>query len=174
MKRISLLLSISMLSLLATAQEDLSKRTLPLPSVNVKTLQGVIFNTKDIDNEGKPIIICFFATWCKPCMTELKAIADEYDDWKEETGVVIYAVSIDDTRSSAKVAPLVKGQNWEYEFLLDENADFKRAMNVGDIPHTFVLNKNKEIVWQHASYSPGVEHEYINVMRKLLSEEQQK
>jgi peroxiredoxin len=105
-------------------------------------------------------------------MTELKAIADEYDDWREETGVVIYAVSIDDTRSSAKVAPLVKGQNWEYEFLLDENSDFKRAMNVGDIPHTFVLNGNKEIVWQHASYSPGVEQEYINVVRKLLSEKE--
>ena len=170
MRRVILLLIISMFSLAATAQEDLSKRAIPLPSVNVKTLKGAAFNTKDIDNEGKPIIICFFATWCKPCMTELKAIADEYDDWQEETGVVIYAVSIDDTRSSAKVAPLVKAQNWEYEFLLDENSDFKRAMNVGDIPHTFVLNGNKEIVWQHASYSPGVEQEYINVVRKLLSE----
>jgi peroxiredoxin len=170
MKRIILMLSISAFCLFAAAQEELAKRTLPLPSVQVKTLNGVAFNTKNIDNEGKPIIICFFATWCKPCMTELKTIADEYDDWKEETGVVIYAVSIDDTRSSAKVAPLVKGQNWEYEFLLDENSDFKRAMNVGDIPHTFVLNGNKEIVWQHASYSPGVEEEYINVVRKLLSE----
>ena len=172
MKKIILMLTISTLCLFVVAQEDLSKRTLPLPSVQVKTLNGVSFNTKDIDNKGKPIIICFFATWCKPCMTELKAIADEYDDWQEETGVVIYAVSIDDTRSSAKVAPLVKGQNWEYEFLLDENADFKRAMNVGDIPHTFVLNGNKEIVWQHASYSPGVEQEYINVVRKLLADKE--
>ena len=172
MKQIVLMLLISMFSFFVAAQEDLSKRTLPLPSVNVKTLQGATFNTKDIDNNGKPIIICFFATWCKPCMMELKAIADEYEDWQEETGVVIYAVSIDDTRSSAKVAPLVKGQNWEYEFLLDENSDFKRAMNVGDIPHTFVLNGNKEIVWQHASYSPGVEQEYIKVVRKLLAEKQ--
>jgi peroxiredoxin len=170
MKRIILLLSISVLSFSAWSQEEVSKRVLPLPSVQVKTLNGTAFNTKDIDNEGKPIIICFFATWCKPCMTELKAIADEYEDWQAETGVVIYAVSIDDTRSSAKVAPLVKAQNWEYEFLLDENSDLKRAMNVGDIPHTFVLNGNKEIVWQHASYSPGVEQEYIDVVRKLLTE----
>jgi len=172
MKRVFLLLTISVLSFRVAAQEDLSKRTLPLPSVQVKTLKGTAFNTKDIDNEGKPIIICFFATWCKPCMTELKAIADEYEDWQEETGVVIYAVSIDDTRSSAKVAPLVKAQNWEYVFLLDENSDFKRAMNVGDIPHTFVLNGNKEIVWQHASYSPGVEQEYIKIVRKLLGEKE--
>jgi peroxiredoxin len=155
----------------ASAQEDLSKRKIPLPSVDLKTLNGKVFNTKNIENDGKPVIICFFATWCKPCMTELKAISDLYDDWQEETGVKIYAISIDDSRSSSKVSPLVKGQNWDYEFLLDENSDFKRAMNVNDIPHTFVLNGNKEIVWQHTSYSPGAEEEYIKVVRKLIEEQ---
>lgn len=141
-----------------------------IPSVNVKTIQGENFNTSEIKNDGKPIIICFFATWCKPCMTELKNIADEYDDWREETGVKLYAVSIDDSRSSSKVAPLVKGQGWEYEILLDENSDFKRAMNVVDIPHTFVLDGEGNIVWQHTSYANGVEQEYIEQVRKILSE----
>jgi len=75
---------------------------LTLPSVNVKTMDGKNFNTKDIENEGKPVIICFFATWCKPCMMELKNIAEVYEEWQEETGVKIYAVSIDDSRSSQK------------------------------------------------------------------------
>ena len=170
MKRLILTLLVVAGVSFVVAQEELSKRKIPLPSVDLKTLNGKTFNTKDIDNDGNPVIICFFATWCKPCMTELKAIADVYDEWQAETGVKIYAVSIDDSRSSSKVSPLVKGQNWEYEFLLDENSDFKRAMNVNDIPHTFVLNGNKEIVWQHTSYSPGAEEEYISVVRKLMEE----
>jgi thiol-disulfide isomerase/thioredoxin len=164
-----MLIGISLFS--ANAQEKLLEKPLPLPAIDLKTLNGKAFNTREIDNGGKPIIICFFATWCKPCMTELKSIADLYDDWQEETGVKIYAVSIDDSRSSSKVLPLVRGQNWEYEFLLDENSDFKRAMNVNDIPHTFVLNGNKEIVWQHTAYAIGVEEEYIKAVRKLLTEQ---
>jgi peroxiredoxin len=103
-------------------------------------------------------------------MVELKSIAEVYDDWQDETGVKIYAVSIDDTRSSAKVLPLVNANNWDYEVLLDENQDFKRILNVNDIPHTFILNGNREIIWQHTSYAPGVEKEYIQVVKKILEE----
>ena len=166
MKRLAFLILFCVFAGSLSAQEG----ALTLPSVNVKTLDGKKFNTLDMDNEGKPVIICFFATWCKPCMMELKNIAELYEEWQEETGVKIYAVSIDDSRSSQKVAPLVSGQSWEYEVLLDENADFKRAMNVGDIPHTFILNGKKEIVYQHTSYAPGAEQEYIEKVREILSQ----
>ena len=141
-----------------------------LPTVALKTIDGKSVSTDTLSNGGKPFIIDFFATWCKPCMMELKNIAELYEEWQEETGVKIYAVSIDDSRSSQKVAPLVSGQSWEYEVLLDENADFKRAMNVGDIPHTFILNGKKEIVYQHTSYAPGAEQEYIEKVREILSQ----
>jgi thiol-disulfide isomerase/thioredoxin len=92
---------------LSHAQENKAPKSFLLPSVHIKTIDGNSFNTKYIQHDGKPVIICFFATWCKPCMVELKAIADVYDDWIDETGVKIYAVSIDDSRSSAKVSPLL-------------------------------------------------------------------
>ena len=168
MKRLIFTTLFAITFVFALAQENTEPKTFPLPSVDIKTIDGKSFNTKDIQNNGKPVIICFFATWCKPCMMELKAIAEEYDVWKDETGVKIYAVSIDDTRSSAKVKPLVNGNGWEYEILLDENQDFKRALNVNDIPHTFILNSKNEVVWQHASYAPGVEKEYIEVVKKLI------
>ena len=46
-------------------------------------------------------------------------------------------------------------------------------MNVNDIPHTFVVDGEGNIVWQHASYAPGVEQEYINVVRNILSNSSQ-
>jgi peroxiredoxin len=169
MKKLVFCILFSALTVSGFSQQE----SFPLPSVNLKTLDGKQINTNQLENEGRPIIICFFATWCKPCMVELKTIAESYEEWQEETGVKIYAVSIDDSRSSGKVAPLVSGQSWEYEVLLDENSDFKRAMNVGDIPHTFILNGKREIVYQHASYALGVEQEYIEKVKEILQQEKQ-
>ena len=138
-----------------------------LPSVNIKTLDGQTFNTKDIYNDGKPILISFWALWCKPCKKEMEAYNDNYEDWQDETGVKIYAVSIDDARSTAKVLPFVSGKAWEMEVLLDANGDFKRAMNVNMIPHTFLLDGNGNVVYQHTSYYEGLEDEIYELVQKV-------
>lgn len=143
----------------------------PIPSVDVKTVDGKVFNTSKISNDGKPIIISFWATWCKPCKKELDAIAEEYGEWQKETGVKLVAISIDDARSSSKVATDVKSKGWEYDVYIDENQDFKRAMNVNNVPHTFVVNGKGEIVWQHNAYAEGDEEHLFEVVKKVAKGE---
>jgi len=158
MKNLILLISLFAITISANSQK--------IPSANVKTLKGEEINTTTFENDGKPIIISFWATWCKPCIRELLTIAEDYEDWQEETGVKLIAISIDDARTMNKVAPFVNGKAWDYEVYLDPNADFKRAMNVNNVPHTFLVDGNGEIVWQHNSYAPGDEEElYENVVK---------
>jgi thiol-disulfide isomerase/thioredoxin len=136
-----------------------------MPSVTVQTMDGKKVNTGTWSNGGKPIIVNFWATWCAPCKKELSAIAEVYDDWQTRTGVKLIAVSIDDARSMARVAPYVNGQDWDYEVYLDPNGDLKRALNVNNVPHTFLIDGKGEIVWQHNNYVPGDEKE---LYRKVL------
>jgi len=137
-----------------------------LPSVDLQNLEGATVNTSEWENDGSPMVVNFWATWCKPCVTELAAIHEEYIDWIDETNVKLIAVSIDDTRNSMRVAPFVNGRGWEYDIYLDPNSDFKRAMNVGNPPHTFLLNGKGVICWQHSGYAPGDEVElYENILR---------
>ena len=83
----------------------ISAQSKAIPSVKIKNLQGQTINTSELENDGNPIVICFWATWCSPCKRELNNYAELYDDWQDETGVKIVAVSIDDQRSTSRVAP---------------------------------------------------------------------
>lgn len=162
MKKIIVLTFVFILTQLLHAQ---NKK--PLPAVNIKTLDGKAFNTKDFDNNGKPIIISFWATWCKPCIQELINISEVYEQWQKETNVKLIAISIDDARNTAKVPSFVKGKDWKYEVYLDVNSDFKRELGVNNVPHTFLLDGNKNIVWDHNSYTNGDEEKLYELVKKL-------
>lgn len=142
-----------------------------IPSANIKDLKGQVVKADALTNNGKPMIVSFWATWCKPCIQELNNIHDLYADWQKETGVKLVAVSIDDARNSSKVAPFIKGRGWQYEVYLDENSDLKRKMNVNNVPHTFLLDGNGNIVWQHTSYAPGDEEHLYELVKKLAQGE---
>ena len=135
-----------------------------LPNVRLQDVDGKTVQTGEISNDGNPIIISFWATWCKPCLRELKAIHEVYADWQDETGVKMIIVSIDQAQDANKVKPLVDGFGWEYEVLLDPNGDFKRAMNVQNVPHVFVINGKGKIVYNHAGYVDGGEEDIYEAL----------
>lgn len=139
-----------------------------LPSVVLKTMDGKTVNTSELTNGGKPFIIDFFATWCKPCNRELDAIAEVYEDWQQETGVKIIAVSIDQGQNINKVKPLVDNHGWEYDVLLDPNSDFKRALGIQMIPYVLIVDGTGNIVYKHNGYTDGAETELIEKVRELL------
>ena len=157
MKKIELLLVMLLAGFFSFAQ---------IPSAQVENLKGEKVNTSELSNDGKVMVISFWATWCKPCVKELSAIADVYEDWQEETGVKLVAVSIDNARSKSRVAPFINSQGWEYEILLDPNGDFKRVMNVVNVPHTFVLDGSGKIIYQHTSFADGDEEELFRIIEE--------
>ena len=138
-----------------------------LPAVTLKTMDGTEVRTDTLANDGKPFIIDFFATWCKPCNRELDAISEVYEEWQEETGVKIIAVSIDQAQNINKVKPLVSNHGWEYEVLLDPNGDFKRALGCQMIPYTIIVDGKGDIVYKHNGYTDGAETELIEKVREL-------
>ena len=134
-----------------------------LPNITLKSLDGKSVTTQEISNSENLKVLSFWATWCVPCINELDAISEVYEEWQDETNVEIIAISTDDSRTRQRVKPLVNGKGWEYQILIDENQDLKRALNITTLPHVVIV-KNGEIVYRHSGYTPGGEDELFDVI----------
>ena len=162
MKSIKVLLVVAFLAIVGIAQAQ------TLPAVTLKDINGKTVQTDKLSNDGKPFIISFYATWCKPCNRELSAISEVYADWQDETGVKLIAVSIDQAQNINKVKPLVDSNGWEYDVLLDPNSDFKRALGIQMIPYVIIVDGKGNIVYKHNGYTDGAEKELIEKVRELI------
>ena len=140
-----------------------------MPKVVLKDISGRTVSTDSIGNQGYPVIVDFFATWCKPCNRELSAIAEVYEEWQAETGVKLMAISIDQAQNAHKVAPLVSENGWPYEtILLDTNSDLKRQLGIQMIPYIMILDGKGNIVYKKNGYTDGAEEELIEKVRELV------
>ena len=138
-----------------------------LPEVILKDIEGRTVQTDTISNNGKPLVIAFFATWCKPCNRELKSIDELYDDWQRETGVRIVAVSIDQAQNVNKVKPLVDQNGWRYDVLLDPNGELCRALGIQSVPYTLLLDGQGNVVYKHNGYTDGAEAELYEKVKEV-------
>lgn len=155
--------------MLAAASLALNAQT--VPSVNVKNINGENIDFSSVIEPGKVTVISFWATWCGPCIKELQAIDQYYEEWQEAYNMKLVAVSIDDSRNVKKVKPKVLGEGWQYEIILDENQDLARAMNVNNPPMTYIVDAEGKIVYSHQGYTPGAEDELEAQLKKLLPQE---
>ena len=169
MKKLFLLLLFGSFTLAVSAQEPNVETSLSqkkVPAVKLVDMSGKAVNTSELTTNG-PVIISFWATWCAPCKKELNTIHEVYEDWVAETGVTLVAIAIDDEKTKSQVPVYVNGKAWDYTVLMDPNWDFKRAMGVNNVPHTFLVDKNGVIVYSHNNYAPGDEEKLYQELLKL-------
>ena len=136
-----------------------------IPNTNVTTLDGKSVKIQDEISKEKITILSFWASWCMPCINELDAISEVYEDWQEDFNMELIAISTDDARTQKRIRPMVNGKGWPYKILLDKNQELKRALNISTIPQTIIL-KDSKIIYIHSGYSPGVEDDFYEIIKE--------
>ena len=136
-----------------------------IPNTNLTTLDGKSVKIHDEISKDKITILSFWASWCVPCINELDAISEVYEDWQEDFNMELIAISTDDARTQKRIRPMVNGKGWPYKILLDKNQELKRALNISTIPQIIIL-KDSKIIYIHSGYSPGVEDEFYDIIKE--------
>ena len=165
MKKVLILVVFTIFSLSTWAQKDVQT----MPNISLKDMNGKPKNMEDDSKSGKITIVSFWATWCSPCKKELSNIHEVYEDWKTKYDLQLVAVCTDNARNVMKVKPYVDGQGWDYDIIMDTNQDFQRALNIVQIPHTFLLDQNGKIVYQHSGYVEGDEFALEEKIKSLMA-----
>ncbi|NQY29742.1 MAG: TlpA family protein disulfide reductase [Flavobacteriaceae bacterium] len=135
-----------------------------LKNVNLQTLEGKLITMKSmLTNEVT--VLSLWSTKCAPCKKKLNAISKVYENWKNDTGVKFYAVSIDKTSEKNKIKSLAKSGNWNFEVLLDGDKNLRKALGVRMVPLTLVI-KNNKIVYREAGYSKDSKQKLYKAIKK--------
>ncbi|HVP35547.1 MAG TPA: TlpA disulfide reductase family protein [Terriglobales bacterium] len=141
------------------------------PNFIAKDLNGTKVELKEV-LKGGPVLVSFWATWCKPCVKELGELQKVYKKYHEK-GFEILAVDVDGPRSVSKVRSMVKGLGWDFPVLWDESKDIYRNYQVLGIPHTVLINPAGDIVYTHTTYRPGDEEIIKKKIEELLNNSSQ-
>jgi len=114
-----------------------------------------------------PVVIDFWATWCKPCIKGFPALQQIYDKYREK-GVTVVAISVDSPKSQSRVSPFIKSQKYTFEVLLDAEGKVAKKYSAVAIPRTVLVSAQGEIVYTSVGYRPTNEAQLEEALQALL------
>jgi peroxiredoxin len=139
----------------APARCDAEGRTREVADFRLKALDGTQVSLHERLDRG-PVLISFWATWCKPCLQEMPHL-DEIAARYRERGLSVFAISIDQPRSHNRVRSYMQSHKYSFDVLLDPNQDAYRKLNGQSVPYVLLLDPNGEVAYVKLGYRPGDE-----------------
>ena len=135
-----------------------------MTNFKLQDLRGKNVELKSLLGKG-PIIIDLWATWCGPCLKELPELSnlqEKYDD------IQVIAISVDKSRQLNQVKRMVKSHHYKFLTLIDKGGIYKRKLNIANIPQTFLLDRDGNIIYRHEGYKQGDIKNLEEKIKKLL------
>ncbi len=113
-------------------------------------MQAEDFQLADLDGKtqslsqyrGKIVLVNFWATWCKPCTTEMPAMQTMYDKLRDK-GFVVLAVN--ELEDDAKVRDHIKQYGHTFPVLMDRDNKVANQFGVFGLPVSVFVDQEGRV-----------------------------
>lgn len=110
------------------------------PDFSLSDLRG---ETQSLNQyRGKVVLLNFWATWCKPCTTEMPAMQVAYDRLRDHGLVVLAVNELEDTR---KVMDHIREHGHTFPVLLDQDNRVANQYGVFGLPVSVFIDESGRI-----------------------------
>jgi thiol-disulfide isomerase/thioredoxin len=137
-----------------------------IPDLKIKLLDGKKTSIYALLEDG-PLLIDFWATWCKPCKKVMKHL-DKYHNKYQENGFKVLMVNQDTPRSVGKVKSYIRSKKYSFNVGLDPNQKIAKKLNGLIMPTLILIDKDGTIIWRHQGYMPGEEVEIESKIQSVI------
>ena len=142
----------------------------PITKIDLETnilqfqdLEGNEFSLRDF--EGKTLFINYWATWCNPCLAEMPAMAELYEEFKDSEDIVFLYLSKENMDVITDYIP--KNESLQklplYKVITDDELFKTRA-----IPTTFIVDRSGQILVEDVGSASWNDEEVINYLRSII------
>lgn len=139
-------------------------------NVDLKTVDGRLVKSADVfKKNGKPTVLLFWLSTCRPCHQKMEAIKPLYPEWKEEADFNVFAISGDFPQNYPSFVKQVKQKEWEWDTYNDVNRSFRDILPGGlnGYPQTFIFDKNGNLVYQDKKFQSGDEVKLFEKIKQV-------
>lgn len=136
----------------------------PAPTFALQDTAGKVHDLSAY--RGKPVLINFWASWCVPCHQEAAALVQAAQDMSGK--VQFLGVLYND--KTGKDREFVQRYGVPYPTVLDPKATTAIDYGVGQIPDTFLIDAQGNVVYHHlgaVTDSPALLAEFKDALRRV-------
>ena len=111
----------------------------------------------DTISKGRTKVVCFWATWCSPCVKELNTFNALKDKWAKEYNTDIIAISIDHDYSLPLTKSFVTNRGWTFPVYYDFQGLLSAKLKIDNIPYRLLIDKQGSVVEEKIGFRNDVE-----------------
>lgn len=140
----------------------------PAPDFTIMDLEGSMVSLSDRLEDGKPIVLNFWATWCGPCTSELPAFNKAAADYADEITFMMINLTDGQVETVPGVREFLTENGYSLPVYFDQKGSASGPYGASSIPLTYFITSDGMVAGGHmGSMSEETLYNYLDQLLEL-------